>query len=151
MIYSKQTTTCALRSSLIVASSLLILQACATPEQRANQDAMRLEDQRIYKATIPRCTSDKECAAKWSAARRWVLDNCGFRLQHITDDYMETFNIRDVASTSMWCRVTKSPISETESRIELENGVNNPFAQGVLDGKRREFNSAVNAAWSTTE
>lgn len=133
--------------NLCALSLILMIQACASPEQRAQQEAMAREDARIYQASIPRCSTDKECAAKWAAARRWVLDNCGFKLQHITDDYLETYNIRDSASTAMWCRVTKSPESETVSRIELENGVNNPFSQGGVAPARRSFNDYVNAAW----
>lgn len=131
-----------------VSAALLI--GCATPEERAEYARQESEAQAKYEASIPTCSNDKECQAKWAAARRWVLDYCGFKLQHITDDYMETFNSGDYAATEMWCRVTKSPTSETAYRIELENGVNNPFGAGGLSAARWQFNQAVNAAWSTT-
>lgn len=139
-------------SPLLVASCAIIATGCVslTPEEMAAREQHQQAVVAEYRASLPRCSSDKECQAKWSAARRWVLDNCGFKLQHVTDDYMETFNIRDPASTNMWCRVTKSPTSETEYVIELENGVNNLFAGGGLQDARIRFNSYVNAAWAAS-
>lgn len=131
-----------LTKSAAASAACLLLSACVTPEQRAADEAAEI----TYRASIPMCSTDKECQAKWSAARRWVLDNCSFKLQHITDDYMETFNSGDYAATGMWCRVTKTPISDITYRIELENGVNNPFASG-LSGARSRFNQYVTAAW----
>lgn len=96
---------------------------------------------------MPTCESDKECAAKWAAARRWVLDNCSFKLQHITDDFLETYNSTDYASTGMWCRVTKSPVSDTAYRIEVETGINNAFAFGKAESQRQWFNDFVNDSW----
>jgi hypothetical protein len=133
------------RGALLVAS-LAAVAGCASQEQLAAQAEAEQAAREQYEASLPRCSTDKECAAKWAAARRWVLDNCGFKLQHVSDDYLETYNIRDPASTGMWCRVTKTPTSETEYLIELENGANNWFVGGML-GKRMEFNQYVNAAW----
>ncbi|QCG64265.1 hypothetical protein [Pseudomonas veronii] len=45
-------------------------------------------------STIPVCISDKDCELKWSAARRWVLSNAGYKIQSITSDYIETHLIR---------------------------------------------------------
>lgn len=144
MSLPKRTTYSAPTIALLVGS--LAVAGCASQEELTARAEAEQAARAQYQASLPRCSSDKECAAKWSAARRWVLDNCGFKLQHVTDDYMETFNIRDPASTAMWCRVTKSPTSETEYVIELENGANNWFVGGML-GKRMEFNHYVNAAW----
>jgi hypothetical protein len=77
-----------------------------------------------------------------------VLDNCSFKLQHITDDYMETYSSGDYASTGLWCRVTKSPISETAYRIELEAGVNNAFSSSDAQRAKTKFNDFVTASWS---
>jgi hypothetical protein len=130
-------------------SVIVILVACATPEQQAEQRAIQQEAAARYAANIPTCSSDKECQVKWSAARRWVLDHCAYKLQHITGDFMETFSSGDMADTRMWCRVTKSATSETAYRIELENGVNNPFATGGMADLRWDFNHYVTAAWNT--
>lgn len=140
---------CSRQTSVFVAIALATstLSGCATPEELARRDEMARAAREQYMASLPTCSTAKECEAKWSAARRWVLDHCGFKLQTVTADYMETFNIRDSASTHMWCRVTKSPISETTYRIELENGINNPFSFGELAPARADFNAFVTASW----
>lgn len=48
-----------------------------------------------YKKSIPVCYEKTECQKMWSAARRWILNNSGYKLQHITSDYMETYNPRN--------------------------------------------------------
>lgn len=141
---SKQTSVFAL-----AALATSALSGCMTPEAAAQRDEAERAARAQYVASIPTCSTAKECEAKWSAARRWVLDHCGFRLQTVTADYMETYNVRDVASTAMWCRVTRSPISETVYRIELENGVNNLFALGGLAESRADFNAFVTSSWSS--
>lgn len=135
----------------VLASSAALLYGCSsmTPEQRHNVEITQRAAREQYEAAIPRCSSDKECQAKWAAARRWVLDHCGFKLEHVTDDFMETFNSGNAAATQMWCRVTKSPINETAYKIELENGANNWFGNGDMPAIRAEFNAYVSAAWQS--
>ena len=140
----------ALRKSLIGASCALAV-GCAslTPEQiEANRLAYQ-QQQEQYQASIPTCASAKECEAKWLAARRWVLDTCDFKLQHVTDDFLETYHSGDYADTNMWCRVSKTPTGETTYQLELEVGVNNPFAGGDRTYLKQTFNDAVNAAWQS--
>lgn len=140
---SRKRTSVSVRKLGVLASSALLLQGCASTEELAARD----QEAAFYERSIPRCSTDKECQAKWSAARRWVLDHCDFKLEHVTDDFMETFNIQDSASTGVWCRVTKSPENDTTYRIELENGANNWFAQGDLKSRRVDFNRYVKDAW----
>lgn len=77
--------------------------------------------------TIPVCKSEKECELKWSAARRWVLSNAGQKFQHVTNDFMETYNPPE-HSASIAVRVIKEPL-EDGSGYRLLVGVwcNNMF------------------------
>lgn len=46
--------------------------------------------------TAPTCLSDRECELKWTAARQWVRANADMKLQHVTADFMETYNRRRI-------------------------------------------------------
>lgn len=72
------------------------------------------------------CSSAKECEIKWAAARRWINDNCGYKLQHYTSEYMETFNATN-SSPSLACRVSKEPIDAMTYRLTFEAGCDNIF------------------------
>lgn len=118
---------------------VIVLAGCATPVT----DSQR----RVFYQTIPTCAEAKECEVKWAAARRWVLSNAGFKIQTISPDYIETFNIRDATSTDLWVRVTKEPTSGTVYRILVEAGCNNMF--GCVPeafAAMQSFNDFVNYA-----
>lgn len=124
---------------------LLFLTGCAgMPEEQR-----RFEEQ-VFSNSIPTCQSDKECEVKWAAARRWVLDNSGFKIQTYTDDYMETFNVQDYAATQVWARVSKEPLGESGYRILVELGCNNPFGCNLspLIEAKISFNYYVDASWT---
>jgi len=78
-----------------------------------------------------------------------MLSSCGFRLQHIEPDYLETYKSGDYANTDLYCRVTKTPINEYTYRIELVAGANNfmRYTKPELVQIHQQFNDAVNAAW----
>jgi hypothetical protein len=135
------------RGSLVAGTtaSISLLVACSTvpPEElNAARDA--------YNNSIPICGTAKECEAKWAAARNWMLEQCGLRLQHIEQDYLETYKSGDYANTDLYCRVTKTPISEAEYRIELTAGANNPlmYSAPALLKIQQHFNDRVNNAWA---
>lgn len=125
---------------------LFLLSGCATQERRESQAALERE----FRETVPVCIEGADCDQMWSAARRWVLDNAGFRIQHYGDDYIETYNNRYNAETATWARVTKEPMGSGQSRILVELGCNNWFGCGLsplADAKVR-FNRHVQAAAS---
>ncbi len=64
----------------------------------------------------PTCASAGECEFRWGLARRFVLDNCGFRLQTYTPDFMETYNPTDY-SPRLGAQVSKDPLGN--GRFEL--------------------------------
>ncbi len=133
-----------MRRNLHWAAALFALSGCAmapTAQDLAAEDS--------YRSSIPTCSTAKECEAKFAAARNWMLGNCGFRLQTVTADYLETFKSGDYADTNLYCRVTKTPISETAYRIELVAGANNPlmYSRAKLVSVHQAFNDTVNASW----
>ena len=127
----------------------LPLAACLIAGCASAPNPALLEAEQFYRQSVPTCSSPKECEAKWAAARNWVLSSCGMRLQHVEADFLETYRSGDSANTDLYCRVTRTPISETAYRIELVAGANNPFmySRSKLVMIGQSFNDAVNAAW----
>jgi uncharacterized lipoprotein YajG len=76
----------------------LMLSACAeaplTPDQ----------------ARAPTCSSQADCDAKWAAARTFVLDHAGMKIQTYSADYLETYSPTD-SSTALGAQVNKQPIT----------------------------------------
>ena len=94
------------------------------------------------------CSSEKECEVKWSAARRWIHDNCGFKLQHYSGDFMETFNATDY-SPSLACRVSKEPVSQSTYQLRFEANCANMFGcNPPVQQARNDFNRYVTGAWA---
>ena len=125
--------------------AVIILSGCVTPQERRNQQAAL---EREFQKTVPVCIEGIDCDRMWAAARRWVLDNSGFRLQHYGSDFMETYNNRNSAETSTWARVTKEPGRGGQSRILIELGCNNWFSCSLspLGEAKLRFNRHVQAA-----
>lgn len=99
------------------------LTGCAvSPEQRA---AMEARQQR-FEATRPRCSDDAACERAWAAARSWVTQNCGMKIQNITDGFIETYNSID-GNTALHCRVTKDPEGQTGWVLTVTTGCGNLF------------------------
>jgi len=65
----------------------------------------------------PVCTTPQQCVAMWSAARKWVRNTCGYKLEKDTENLLETYNtvnntIPRQVSRSLACRVTRTPRPE---------------------------------------
>ena len=137
-----------MNKNIVVAAALCALSGgCATVDPQVAALAAQ-----TYRDSIPTCNSAKECEVKWAAARNWMLSNCGFRLQTVQPDYLETYKSGDSADTGLYCRVVKTPYSETGYRIELTAGANNflMYSAHSLTEVKQRFNDAVNAAWRPT-
>jgi hypothetical protein len=100
--------------------TLALVGGCATPQQRTDQQAE-------FQRTIPTCKSDRECELKWSAARQWVLQNAGMKIQHITNDFIETYNPVGRNSAALAARVVKEPILEGGYRLVITTWCGNMF------------------------
>jgi hypothetical protein len=113
---------------------------CATNEEYAQKLAE-------IDRTTPICSSTDECEAKWAAARKWVLDNAGWKLQIVNDDFMQTANPGQY-SVYLAARVNKEPLGGGSYKIVAEVWCNNAFGcspdrlSALLD-----FNKTVDAAY----
>lgn len=117
----------------------IIMFGCTSAAQVEQEYSME------YQASVPTCKSQKECEAKWAAARQWVIDNASYKIQHFTDDYIETFNpMRNNSNIAV--RVIKEQISQNHYRIVIKawcgkkSGCKDKVRQVMLD-----FNRYVNA------
>lgn len=83
----------------ILLFTFLSITGCATitPKQQAKMNE-----------TVPMCFEEKDCEAKWAAARRWVLNNISRKIQIYSDDLIETYNPAP-QSTLLAARVVKEP------------------------------------------
>ncbi|QOU06805.1 hypothetical protein IM720_08800 [Pseudomonas fluorescens] len=130
-----------MRYAIFFAIAGILLSGCA-----AVPDAKTEQLKQEYMSTIPVCISDKDCELKWSAARRWVLSNAGYKIQSITSDYIETFNPPE-ASSLLGARIIKEPKGDGSYRITAELWCSNwigchpPVWEAAVD-----FNRTVNAA-----
>ncbi|MTI64403.1 hypothetical protein [Methylophaga sp.] len=131
-----------MRYFLILLTITLVMGCTANPKR----DQIRQQ----YYSTIPTCSSEKECEIKWSAARRWVLNNARMKLQHVEDDYLETYNSVG-NTTNLAARVVKEPMGTGNSyRIVVTTWCANWFVcvpdkwEAALD-----FNRTVNSSYSS--
>ena len=131
--------------TLVWVFAALLLSGCSmkmynsmTPEQASE-----------LSSRMPTCSSEAECERKWAAARNWILSNADMKIQHITSDYIETFNgssrnggiIGDMSA-----RVTKNPLGNGVYAIRIETWCS--FKLGCSPGKyetEKSFIEAVNA------
>lgn len=126
-----------MKSLMLIAAVLLAGCQTITPVQ-----------QRAFDASVPTCAAEKECELKWAAARRWVLDNAGFKMKLYTADFMETYNSARDEETAMWATVTRDPLQDGSYRIVVEVGCNNMFGCTPPAIERMlAFNAYVSAAW----
>lgn len=65
-------------------TSIIAITSCATQQVDPGQRELAL-------VTTPTCMSDRECELKWSAVRRWVIDNAAYKLKTVTTDYFLLF------------------------------------------------------------
>lgn len=127
-----------LRRMAVVSCTSLMLASCGASEEYL----ARLAE---VERTIPSCTSEAECEAKWSAARSWVIANADFSLRTDNDTRIDTLN-------------SDSTRSGTAVQVDRVEGRNGEF-QIVVDVEcfaaygcpneldmRLDFNRAVNAA-----
>ena len=94
----------------------------------------------------PVCISRPQCTAEWAAARTFVLDNAGYKIQIYSPDFLQTYNPGD-ESTSLAATVNKQPMAGGAYKIVGSFWCNNMFGcfpdpTVTLD----QFNRAVEAA-----
>ncbi|WP_201769732.1 hypothetical protein [Pseudomonas chlororaphis] len=116
-----------------------LLTGCANTKE---VDSWRAEAQR----TTPVCTSDNQCQVMWSAARGWVLNNAGTKIQNYGADYFDTYNpIQN--SPRLAAQVSKDALGSGKYKISVKLWCDNMFGcqpnawQALVD-----FNRTVNLA-----
>ena len=119
----------------------ILLARCVTQAQ--------IDRARAFQASIPTCSSDRECELKWSAARQWILSKATMKLQHVTPDFMETYN-PPPKSLGLAARVTKEPIATGGYRLVVTTwcgglGCAFPSPRHPWEAAQ-DFNDTVNAA-----
>lgn len=135
-----------MRGKLAIGSFVLIFLAlplvAAPPKDRPTKEDVE--------KTIPTCTGDVECKAKWGAAQRWILKNMEFKIQTVTDVFIETFGPR---RQSAMARVVKEPGEGKASKIVItiscQSIIGGETDRGCFPDSVRgslSFNEFVNAA-----
>lgn len=99
-----------------------------------------IDAERRWQATIPTCSTDKECELKWAAARRWLLTNSSMKLQHYAADLMETYN---PTQEGIGARVIKEPIDETAYRLVVDVWCGGFSCFGDMTALKQSFNDYV--------
>jgi hypothetical protein len=127
-----------LATVLVVGITALVTGGCAAgPSPQVVQQ---------FQNTIPTCSGDADCKAKWEAAQLWVVHNAGFKIQTATDVLIETYNATG-GSPSIAARVTKEPLGGGRYRLVVFVTCDNMFGcvpdswQAALN-----FNQVVGAA-----
>lgn len=128
-----------MKNRVIMAFSFTILvyiTGCAT---------ITSQQQAILRETVPMCYGEKECEAKWAAARKWILNNASRKIQIYSDDFIETYN-PEPRSPGLAARVIKEPAGNDGYAIIATVWCNNIF--GCVPKKvdaLLDFNNYVNS------
>jgi hypothetical protein len=76
--------------------------------------------------TTPMCYSPETCEAAWAAARTWIQQNAGFKLQTYSSDFMETYNPTN-SSPELAASVSKEPIGGGKYQLTIKLWCDNMF------------------------
>ena len=124
--------------ALFALAIALHLGGCATaPPAAAAPDLVAL------RATVPTCSSDRQCAGMWSAARNWVTSSCGMKIQTITDNFIETYGPID---GNLACRITRDPEPAGFYSFHVFVNYGAPFMGKFIAEKVGNFQRTVSAA-----
>lgn len=121
--------------------AIVALSGCAVTPKKEQQAKMAQ-----FQRTIPTCSNEKDCKAKWDAAQLWIVHNAGYKLQTVTDVLLETYNPGEY-DTDLAVRVTKEPQGDGVYKIIVKAWCNNIFGctPNALDAEL-DFNAKVGAA-----
>jgi hypothetical protein len=87
-----------------VVLSVIALSGCAVQQDPAVQAKIN-----EIQNTIPTCSSEKECNAKWEMAQLWVVKNAGYKIQTATSVLIQTFNASG-SRVELAAQITKEPL-----------------------------------------
>ena len=126
-----------------VLSLLLVtvgLSGCAVQQDPAVQAKLN-----EIERTIPTCTGEKECNAKWETAQLWVVKNAGYKIQTATSVLIQTFNATG-SRPSLAAEITKEPQGGGRYQFHAKVWCDNIFgcSPNRLDALL-DFNRTLNA------
>jgi len=118
-----------------------LVSGCAThnsPEAMAKKAELQ--------KTIPVCSGEADCKAKWEAAQLWVVHNAAYKIQIMSDVLIETYNATN-SEPSIAARVTKEPLGGGKYRLLVSVWCDNVFGcvPDSMDAAL-DFNKTVSAA-----
>lgn len=112
---------------LIALTLTLALGGCASTIAKwdaeiAAADAAHANALAAFERSIPTCSGDADCTAKWEAAQLFVQKNAGYKLQTVTSVVIETFGpskiLQDASNDHLYAfSVTKEPQGAGSYRI----------------------------------
>lgn len=123
---------------LMMVLMVAFMAGCATPPSPyKKQEALD---------TMPYCSGQADCTAKWDAAQLWVVKHCGYKIQSATNVIIETYNGQE-ADIELHGSVTKEPLGGGKYKIVGNFGCNN-FMGCTVDpwDALIDFNHYVGAA-----
>jgi len=103
---------------LLVFRVVLICVVCAQTSGCAPSPAF-LAKQALVEKTTPVCVDERDCAAKWHAARDWVTNDAGFPIRTASDEVIETYRGLPAQDPRLIVRVIKVPIGAGRCEIRI--------------------------------
>ena len=124
-----------------------------TPEESAAYEARRsaelaaeLEKEKKLDAeaqNTPRCYNTDDCARMWAAARAWVSRSISWKIQTMSEGFLETYNPTEHSPKSA-ARVVQEPIPNGGYQYNLSVWCRNMFGCNPDDRSARiSFNKYV--------
>jgi hypothetical protein len=129
------------RELLLMALAVAAVSGCAVVQRQEIRKAQMAADN-----TVPTCQGEADCAAKWEAARRWVVNHAGYLIQTSTDELIETDSPRGT-DPRLAARVTKEPQDGSVYKILVTVWCGNADSCDTDPAEAAlSFNRAVDAA-----
>lgn len=107
-----------------------------TPEEEAayaKTRAAEMEAERVAQeklradaVNVPRCYTDEECKRMWTAARSWVSKSIVWKVQTMSEGYLETYSPSEHSPKSA-ARVVQEPIPNGGYQLTLTLWCRNIF------------------------
>lgn len=111
-----------MKSALFAALAAAILSGCASQAQQDARNAWRAN----FYATVPECSTEKQCQLMWDAAQVFVVKNSGMKIQTSTNVLIETYNPTN-SSPALAIRVLKEPSGEGRYKFNIMTWCANIF------------------------
>ncbi len=99
------------------------------------------EQKQAWMETAPACNTKPDCDAKWAAAREWVQNNAGYKIQIYSNDLIETYN-PTASDPKIAVSVSKNPIG-TSPEGNQSHFINIKVWCANIFGCRPSINDAI--------